>query len=754
MTAVLSKEQDLVVEHICVLLDAWHDVLAGGGPLLGQEIAELSSRGDNLASEARVVDLGGLSHHLESLAKALTAPSPDRAEVTSRLKTIGDICWQVSQDPANGPASNRGLAPPKILSIIGDAASFVAAEGALGAQSLLDMPPVIRHSEVKKNTAIPPPKPSTEAPFPPVEDLSTASAARTPQPSSLAPPPAALPAEKPIPAAPKLEMGTMFGLRAFGRVRPRTPVPESSSSPNGLLGLGGKRSGPRESLQDDLSRRLTSLRTPNPRQAVTRPPLARSPSAPAKTAQPTARRELQQRPPRAVPDLQWRLPWRWALALLTLLVVGVTALLLTGRSSRAPHPATASGSISPAQQTGLPRSKLLSRRERLRLLIAQVHATGGAESPELADLIDEESALVREAMATLCASDEQQCNLPVPQVAGTLGKAAGDHLIRDLFDPREVSLPDSPGNSGRTPRWLAGLTVPAIGAETHPKVKRWLKYFTENGVGRERFQTILFRCGEFQDLIEQTLAHYSLPISLLALVITESGCIADIKSPAGAKGLWQFMPATARAYHLRVKDGVVDERVSPAKATEAAVHFLSDLKKKMGSWEFALASYNMGPFGLAARVRKAGGNVNFWQLADAQLLPEETANYVPRIQAYALILANLERFNFSASQRRTPVAVSDFEAPAGTRLGQVARATGASVTQLKRLNPDIVGQVVPTLPGSPFLLQLPKRSVFRARSALEKLLESGDEADRCVPSDFDWGTQRFTARMASECRGD
>jgi membrane-bound lytic murein transglycosylase D len=294
--------------------------------------------------------------------------------------------------------------------------------------------------------------------------------------------------------------------------------------------------------------------------------------------------------------------------------------------------------------------------------------------------------------------------------------------------------------------------MPGIGAQPHPKVKHWLEYFTQHPVGRERFEALLFRCGAYQEMIDQTLVRYGMPRALMGLVITESGCVSDIESPAGARGLWQFMPATARAYHLRVKAGVVDERISPPKATGAAIRFLTDLKRKMGSWELTLASYNMGPFGLAARVRRAGAGTTYWQLADAGLIPDETANYVPYIQAYALILENLERFGFSSSQRRAPVPTGDFEAPSGTRLSQVARAAGASLELIQSLNPDVVGPVVPAVTGPPFVLSVPQEMLLRAREALDGLLTSGDEADLCVSSTFDWGHQRFTSKMAAQCR--
>jgi hypothetical protein len=85
-------------------------------------------------------------------------------------------------------------------------------------------------------------------------------------------------------------------------------------------------------------------------------------------------------------------------------------------------------------------------------------------------------------------------------------------------------------------------------------------------------------------------------------------------------------------------------------------------------------------------------------------------------------------------------------------LSQVARAAGTSLQRLRALNPDVVGATVPALSGPPFVLSVPKERVFRAREAIGDLVSSGDEADLCVSSEFDWGAERFTPRMAAECR--
>jgi hypothetical protein len=163
-----------------------------------------------------------------------------------------------------------------------------------------------------------------------------------------------------------------------------------------------------------------------------------------------------------------------------------------------------------------------------------------------------------------------------------------------------------------------------------------------------------------------------------------------------------------------------------------------------------LGAYNMGPFGMAARLERVEGEAGFWDLVDAELLPEETSMYAPAIQAVALILNNLRRLKFSGMQMRAPQLTSDLEVRPGTRLSLVARAAATSVDQIRALNLDISGETTPAVPN--FRIQVPKEVVWQARDTLKELIAAGDEMDKCVPPNFNWGNRRFTDAMAKACR--
>ena len=400
--------------------------------------------------------------------------------------------------------------------------------------------------------------------------------------------------------------------------------------------------------------------------------------------------------------------------------------------SSASVPAAASAAQPSAAGSGLAGSGQV-RRDVLDAKLAQAHGYGGLESPELADLLDEEAAAL--AAAGPCAPGTLGCEL--------VSTAHGLSAARPAPAP-------APATAGRG-AWLEGLELPGIGVRDDERERQLFEFHTRNAVGRETFQELLFRCAAQRELVLGTLARYGLPADALAVPMAASGCVSDIESPEGGRGLWRLTPPAAKAYHLRVKAQVVDERIDPAKATEAAVRLLEDLHRKTGSWELALAAYRLGPLALLSRAAEAGEGAAFWELVEAERLPDEVGKFVSKVQAYALILANLGKFRFQPAPLRPPEMTSPLQVPPGTRLGLVARAAASSTTKIRELNPDVIGDRVPDWPGEKFVLRVPKDSEPRARELLPELIASSDHSDECVPHAFDWGRQRFTTAMASRC---
>jgi membrane-bound lytic murein transglycosylase D len=235
------------------------------------------------------------------------------------------------------------------------------------------------------------------------------------------------------------------------------------------------------------------------------------------------------------------------------------------------------------------------------------------------------------------------------------------------------------------------------------------------------FETWLKRSGKYQDMIQAELRDRRLPEDLIWLAMIESGFDAKARSPAGAVGLWQFMPATGEVYGL-MQNRHFDQRRNPRLATQAAAHHLRDLYMRFGQWDLALAAYNMGYEQLLNAIDRYGTS-DFNELSRQEAIPSETAAYVPKIMAAAIVANNLEHFGFDKVEPSRPVDAAEIAVPPGTPIKALAKAAGVSTSTVRGLNPDILGDRVPPGRGD-FLLMVPADTLARARAALPGLIDT------------------------------
>ncbi len=160
-----------------------------------------------------------------------------------------------------------------------------------------------------------------------------------------------------------------------------------------------------------------------------------------------------------------------------------------------------------------------------------------------------------------------------------------------------------------------------------------IKFFVEKRRGFAR--VVLGRSALYFDMFEEKLAKHGLPIELKYLAVIESGLRPQVKSRAGALGLWQFMYRTGRMFGLE-ENSYVDERMDPEKATEAACVYLKKLYGIYNDWNLALAAYNAGPGNVNKAIRRSGNKLTYWEVRP--YLPKETQGYVPNFIAVAHLL--------------------------------------------------------------------------------------------------------------------
>jgi membrane-bound lytic murein transglycosylase D len=203
--------------------------------------------------------------------------------------------------------------------------------------------------------------------------------------------------------------------------------------------------------------------------------------------------------------------------------------------------------------------------------------------------------------------------------------------IESALSSRPVALVSSdPSKDPTQPNWeLANIA--------NPRVDKWVKKFTTTL--DEDFSAALDRGEAYSDMISEKLAARHMPQELYYLAMIESEFKPKAKSRVAAVGLWQFMASTARNFGLAVSRHV-DERTNPAKATDAALAYLTELHDRFGSWYLAAAAYNSGPGTVSRALRKVtgrttGSDADFYRISPK--LPAETREYVPKLVAAARV---------------------------------------------------------------------------------------------------------------------
>ncbi len=235
---------------------------------------------------------------------------------------------------------------------------------------------------------------------------------------------------------------------------------------------------------------------------------------------------------------------------------------------------------------------------------------------------------------------------------------------------------------------------------------------------RKQFARWLARSTKYQSLIKKELTEAELPLDLLYLSMIESGYNQRAYSKSRAVGLWQFMKATGRQYHLKI-DTYVDERRDAGKSTRAAASYLSDLYKEFGDWHLAVAAYNGGPGKVRGGLRRYKAD-NFWDLASHKYLKLETKRYVPKLIAAIIIAKDPEKYGFSNIPYQRKLQYDTLEVGPGMTLDAVALISASTAKEIKRLNQELRQTRTP-LNRSSYTINIPKSSSRLARKNIARL---------------------------------
>ncbi len=216
------------------------------------------------------------------------------------------------------------------------------------------------------------------------------------------------------------------------------------------------------------------------------------------------------------------------------------------------------------------------------------------------------------------------------------------------------------------------------------------------------------RASRYMFHIVTELEKRGMPTELALLPIIESAFNPQAYSSANAAGLWQFVPGTGRDYNLK-QNMFKDERRGVLASTDAALSYLQKLYVMFGDWPLALAAYNWGEGNVQKAIKKnqaLGKPTDYESLAD--LMPAETRNYVPKLQAVKNIIANPAQYNVALPVIDNTPYFTAIDKTSDIDLVIAAQLAEMSLDEFKALNPQFKRPVITG--GEQTKILLPKKN--------------------------------------------
>ena len=201
--------------------------------------------------------------------------------------------------------------------------------------------------------------------------------------------------------------------------------------------------------------------------------------------------------------------------------------------------------------------------------------------------------------------------------------------------------------SGKSLLRAANVSYPEIFIEHLDETADYVESYADNN--RNNLIGLKAKGKSFLPKALTILKKQNVPEEFALLIALESAFNAHARSPMGAVGYWQFMPAAAKEYGLKIyrspkSKKLIDERKNLEKSTVAAAKYLKDKSEILGGdWLLAAASYNCGLGNVQKAIRKSNKkNPDFWDIKS--FLPKETQAYVLKFIAINVIFNNYESF--------------------------------------------------------------------------------------------------------------
>jgi membrane-bound lytic murein transglycosylase D len=220
-------------------------------------------------------------------------------------------------------------------------------------------------------------------------------------------------------------------------------------------------------------------------------------------------------------------------------------------------------------------------------------------------------------------------------------------------------------------------------------VRKWEQWYASRP---DYVQRMTERGGRYLFHILEELDKRGMPSDLALLPFIESAYNPEAMSRAKASGMWQFVPATGRDFDLR-QNVFRDDRRDVLASTRAALDYLQVLHGMFGDWQLALAAYNWGQGNVQraqARNQRAGQPTDYLNLR----MPDETRNYLPKLQAVKNIVMKPESFALTLPPLQNHPYFLSVPIERDIDVELAARFADLPIEEFRQLNPQMNKPVI------------------------------------------------------------
>ena len=235
-------------------------------------------------------------------------------------------------------------------------------------------------------------------------------------------------------------------------------------------------------------------------------------------------------------------------------------------------------------------------------------------------------------------------------------------------------------------RVRTGFAVPDLNNDL---VRRWERWYADRP---EYVERMMDRGGRYLFHIVEEVQQRGMPMELALLPFIESAFNPEALSRARASGLWQFMPATGAHFDLK-QNLFRDDRRSVIASTRAALDYLQMLHRMFGDWHLALAAYNWGQGNVQRALARNERERRGTTYVDLRM-PDETRNYVPKLQAVKNIVLRPEAFGLKLPPLENHPFFLTVPVERDIDVALILKLSGLDAEAFRALNPQLNKPVV------------------------------------------------------------